>query len=136
MFRYLAILALTLSALRGVGGAPSRADDHAEAADSACHATLVRTTCCGASGEIAICPMSGGDCRCGARPTDDDRRPVPMPSPERERTPMRTMPQAIAVVHHAALCAMARTPGGSVAPAPRSVFTHNGYLALLGVWRR
>lgn len=153
MLRWLAILALGLSAARGVGiGAPAPVSGDCATPSCAIPATpiapITPATCCSMSGhgngpqgdhqsnQKTACPISSGDCRCGVSPSDDDQRPVPAPAPNHERSPMQSVRQASQLVHPAVSDAPAAAAMGSIAHSRRALFTHNGYLSLLGIWRR
>lgn len=136
MLRILAILALILSAARGVGlGVPVQDPAGHGCMDGACHVTVVETTCCGMDYEKTYCQTSGGECRCGARPVDDAPRPAPMPYPGGQGDLFNAIRSAPVLVRFLPETSLATGTPATLIAQPRARYTHNGFRAFLSIWR-
>lgn len=132
--RLLIILALLGQVLLPwVSGVPSASPSGCVA--TPCCITVERVTCCGERVVEQVCGMTGGECHCGAAPSDTPRRVPQIPQPRNEReafvgipgpdsrivTPVQGEPNR-RVTRSGVLCLL-------------SGKTHGEIRAFLGVWR-
>lgn len=136
MLRIFVMLALLLTAFRGVGDLGRSDSDMcvACAMGHACLVTVKTTECCDLRANGVACLHSGGECRCEMKPLQENRRPIPMPMPDRGQGLVLALPTAIPGVRLWSPNAKPIAPD-SRALSPHALHTHNEVQALLGVWR-